>query len=185
MEPYIGQIQPFGFNFAPRGWEKCDGQLLSIAANTALFSLIGTLYGGDGINTFALPDLRGRSMIHQGAGPGLPTYAMGQKSGQNTVNITTQNMPNHAHTLTNGQANITVVTTAGSGTNESDNGANVLNTGGLDMYTESPSGTDRLGGVGISGQTDASGASVPMDVTNPYLVINVCIATVGIFPPRS
>ena len=184
MEPYIGQIQAFGFNFAPRGWAKCEGQLLPISANAALFSLLGTTYGGDGISTFALPDFRGRSMIHQGAGPGLPSYSIGQRGGHNSANITTQNMPSHAHTLTNGVAKISVTTTAGSGTNESDNGANGLNTGGLDMYVESPAGSDKLGGVAISGQTDANGGSQPFDITNPFLVVNVCIALVGIFPPR-
>jgi len=85
MEPFIGQIQPFGFNFAPRGWAKCDGQLIAISSNNALFSLLGTTYGGDGRTTFALPDLRGRVSIHHGSGPGLSSYRLGQKGGTERV----------------------------------------------------------------------------------------------------
>lgn len=184
MEPFIGQIQPYGFDFAPRGWVRCDGQLLAISSNAALFSLLGTAYGGDGRTTFGVPDLRGRSMIHQGQGPGLPVYQMGQKAGQNSISLNNQNMPAHVHALTNGNARVNVTTMGGAPTNESDSGANGLNTGGLDMYVESPSGGDKLGGVVISGQTDPSGQSLPFDITNPYLVVNVCIATEGIFPPR-
>ena len=93
MEPFIGQIQPFGFNFAPKGWALCDGQLQSIAQNSALFSLLGTTYGGDGRTTFALPDLRGRTMLHQGQGPGLTTRVIGEKSGTETTTLIASNLP--------------------------------------------------------------------------------------------
>ncbi len=97
MEPFIGQIQLFGFGWAPQGWATCDGQLLSISSNTALFSLLGTTYGGDGRTTFALPDLRGRVPLHQGQGPGLSSYVLGEVLGQESVTLTTQQMPSHTH----------------------------------------------------------------------------------------
>lgn len=97
MEPFLGQIQAFGFNFAPRGWAGCNGQLLSIAQNTALFSLLGTTYGGNGQTTFALPDLRGRYMVNQGQGPGLSLYTIGQVGGTETTTLTSTQMPIHTH----------------------------------------------------------------------------------------
>ncbi|MCB0630228.1 MAG: phage tail protein, partial [Lewinella sp.] len=99
MEPFLGQIQPFGFNFPPRGWAFCDGQLLAISSNTALFSLLGTMYGGDGRTTFALPDLRGRSIVHIGTGPGLSHITQGEKGGRENVTLTTANMPSHNHAV--------------------------------------------------------------------------------------
>ena len=96
-EPFIGQIQIFGFNFPPRGWSFCDGQLLPIAQNTALFSLLGTTFGGDGRTTFGLPDLRGRVAIHPGTGPGLPPVTWGQRGGAASTVLTTNQMPNHNH----------------------------------------------------------------------------------------
>ncbi len=96
--PFVGQITGFAGNFAPRAWSLCDGQLLSVSQNDALFSLLGTIYGGDGRTTFALPDLRGRVPIHKGNGPGLGNYALGQKGGAEDVTITTATMPQHRHT---------------------------------------------------------------------------------------
>ncbi len=99
FEPFVGQIALFGFNFAPRGWATCSGQLLSIAQNTSLFSLLGTIYGGDGRSTFGLPDLRGRVAIGEGTGPGLPNYRIGQKAGTNIYQISIANIPAHKHTV--------------------------------------------------------------------------------------
>ncbi|MHC4955882.1 MAG: phage tail protein, partial [Planctomycetota bacterium] len=99
-EPFIGQIQQFGFNFPPRGWAHCDGQLLPISSNTALFSLLGTTFGGDGRTTFGLPDLRGRIAKHVGTGPGLSPVTWGQRGGAETVVLNTGNMPSHTHTAT-------------------------------------------------------------------------------------
>ena len=98
-DPTIAEIMMFGGNFAPRGWAFCDGQLLPISANTALFSLIGTMYGGDGMTTFALPDMRGRTAIHFGTGPSLSTRQIGEKSGSETNTMTVNQMPNHTHTI--------------------------------------------------------------------------------------
>jgi len=111
MEPFLGQIQPFGFNFAPRGWAKCDGQLLPISTYSALFSLIGTTFGGDGRTTFGLPDLRGRSIVHIGNGPGLSSISWGQRGGVENIYITQANMPSHSHSLIDGVANVTISTT--------------------------------------------------------------------------
>jgi len=98
-EPFVGAIAILGFNFVPRGWAYCDGQLLSIAQHSALFSLLGTTYGGNGTTTFALPDLRGRVPIHRGGGPGLPTYNMGQKGGSTSISIGVENLPRHTHPI--------------------------------------------------------------------------------------
>jgi microcystin-dependent protein len=187
MEPLLGQIQPFGFNFAPRGWAKCDGTLLSIAANSALFSLLGTTFGGDGVTTFALPDLRGRSIVHIGQGPGLDTITWGERGGRTEATITQANMPSHSHALVNGVANVTVYTTDGSLLNETSGGANGLGTGGSmpEIYAESPTTADHLGGVIISGTTTAAGGNIPLDISNPFLGINTCIAHVGVFPSRN
>src|SRR4029453_7998397 len=96
-EPFLGQIQAFGFNFAPRGWATCDGQILPIAQNTALFSLLGTTYGGNGVNTFGLPDLRGRVAVHQGNGPGLSPYVIGEVTGTESVTLILTQMAAHNH----------------------------------------------------------------------------------------
>ena len=100
QEPYIGDIKMVGFNFAQRGWARCDGQLLSVASNSALFSLFGTIYGGDGRTTFALPDCRGRALIHQGRGAGLSDRRIGQRMGQEAVTLSTTQMPSHTHVAT-------------------------------------------------------------------------------------
>jgi microcystin-dependent protein len=96
-EPFLGEIKMVGFNFNPRGWAFCDGQLLPIAQNSALFSLLGTTYGGDGRTTFALPDLRGRVALHPGSGPGLPTYRQGERSGNHQTTLTAANLAPHTH----------------------------------------------------------------------------------------
>ena len=172
MDPFIGQIQPFGFNFAPRGWAKCDGQLLSIANNTALFSLLGTTYGGDGRTTFALPDLRGRAALHQGQGPGLANRPIGQKSGAETVTLNTQQMPSHNH----------VATLKGSdqGADQSKPTGNVL--AGAQSY-HAPPAPESCAADAIT--VANSGGGQAHDNMQPYVVINWCIALVGIFPSRN
>ena len=103
MDPFIGLIVMFGGNFAPRGWALCDGQLLSISSNSALFSILGTTYGGDGRTTFGLPDLRGRVPMHPGTGPGLSPRTLGQKSGTETVQLTTAQLPPHTRVQPSGE----------------------------------------------------------------------------------
>ena len=188
MDPFLGQIQPFGFNFAPRGWAKCDGQLLAIASNSALFSLLGTTFGGDGRTTFGLPDLRGRSIVHIGHGPGLSTISWGERGGRELIQLSQLNMPSHSHSLINGVANVHVYTTDNTDVSaETDGGANALGTSGTmpDIYRENPTAGDYLAGVQISGTTNLAGGSQPFDSRNPFLGINVCIALQGIFPSRS
>lgn len=171
MEPFLGQIQAFGFNFAPRGWAKCDGQLLPISQYSALFSLLGTIYGGDGRTTFALPDLRGRSPIHYGNGPGLTTRPIGQRSGQENVTLTTSQIPAHNH-----PTNIAVSTESGE-----ENSSNLFIANNQGGFNEESSTNQNLGGVtsGLTGGTQSHN-NMP-----PYIVLNYCIALQGIFPSRS
>jgi len=185
VDPFLGQINAVGFNFAPRGWALCDGQLLPISQNTALFSLLGTTFGGDGRTTFGLPDLRGRSMVHVGNGPGLSSFRWGQRGGAEQHVLTTGQMPNHGHLLTNGTANVKVGATTGDAINEADNGGNGLVDGGIDMYAESPTTTNFIGGVEISGKTNNEGGSQAFQLRNPYLAVYQCIAMTGVFPSRS
>ncbi len=192
MDPFIGQIQPFGFNFAPRSWAKCDGQLIAISSNTALFSLLGTTFGGDGRTTFALPDLRGRSIVHIGHGPGLSTIAWGERGGRESVTLNQMNMASHAHSLVNGVADVTsVIQTLDTGTAINETGAseNKLASDGtqLDIYMESDgtaAGTLEVTSQ-ISGTTSLAGGSQPFEIRDPFLGINVCIALFGIYPSRS
>lgn len=188
MDPFIGQIQPFGFNFAPRTWATCSGQLMAISSNTALFSLLGTTFGGDGRTTFGLPDLRGRSIVGVGHGPGLSNITWGERGGIEQLYVTQANMPSHSHSLTNGTAHVDVYTTNnGNDSSETDNGANGLGTSGTmpAIYREEPTAGDKLGGVQISGTTNLSGGNIPIQSRNPFLGIYVCIALYGIYPSRS
>lgn len=169
-EPFIGQIQPFGFNFAPRGWALCEGQLLPISQNTALFSLLGTIYGGDGRTTFALPDLRGRVAISSGAGPGLSNYQIGQRGGQEQVSLSNPNqLPAHTHSLgcnrtaANSDTPVDAVPAVDEGATES-------------YHTSS---TDSMLPTG------STGASAGHENRQPFLVVNYCIALTGLFPSRN
>jgi len=188
MDPFIGQIQPFGFNFPPRGWSLCDGQLLPISQNTALFSLLGTTFGGDGRTTFALPDLRGRSIVHVGSGAGLDHISWGERGGRYEVGLNQNNLPAHSHLLVNGTANVKVSTsTTGTSSNESGEGDNGLASGGnqQDIFVEDAGTQEYLANVDISGSTNSTGGSIPFNTRNPFLGIYVSIALQGIFPSRN
>jgi len=171
MEPFIGQIQQFGFNFAPRGWAFCNGQLLPIAQNTALFSLLGTIYGGDGRTTFGLPDMRGRASFGDGRGPGLSNHNIGSKSGQETVTLTTSQIPSHNHS-----ANVVAETP-----NVNKPEGALIATPDPTIYSNAanPDATLKSSTVGNNGGGQSH--------TNmqPYLTINWCIALVGQYPSRS
>lgn len=199
MDPLIGTIQAFAFSFAPDGWVLCWGQTLPVAQYQALFALLGTTFGGDGKNTFGVPDLRGRTIIGVGNGTSVTSPVdWGEKYGSETTPINSYNMPPHAHQLVSGNGSAgtvkitTTVTTVNNGqeSNESDNGANGLGTGGNmeSIYRESPSGTDSIGGVtsSINGATTQFGVTQPAALTirNPYLGVYYCIAIDGYFPPR-
>ncbi len=171
MEPYIGQIQAFGFNFAPQGWAQCNGQLLSIMDNQALFSLLGTTYGGDGQTTFALPDLRGRSIVHAGQGPGLSPIQLGQSGGQETVTLTINQLPSHNH-----PASVAVNT----GNGEESSSTSFLSSH-ASAFNEAPTAGAVLAGV----TSVPAGGGQPFSNRNPYLGINFCIALEGIYPSRN
>ena len=174
MEPFIGQIQAFGFSFAPRGWATCDGQLLQISSNTALFSLLGTTYGGDGRTTFGLPDLRGRTALHQGTGPGLSNRTMGEKSGAETVTLNATQMPAHTHVATlKGSLQVTPVI------DDTPTGK-VLAPG--NQYFNGASDTD-MGATAIT-NADTGGGQAHANM-QPFLCINFCIALTGVFPSRN
>lgn len=173
MEPFIGQIQPFGFNFAPRNWAKCNGALLPIASNTALFSLLGTTFGGDGRTTFGLPDLRGRSIVGLGSGPGLDTITWGERGGKINETLTLANIPSHHHAQQ-------ISVSEEEATQDDPNGHYLSNTGGF-QYVAAPTAGKFLG----SGNTSNAGGGQSFNIRNPFLGIEVCIALQGIFPSRN
>lgn len=172
MEPFMGQIQAFGFNFAPRGWAMCNGQLMPISENTALFSLLGTMYGGDGRTTYQLPDLRSRSIVHVGQGPGLNNIVQGQKGGVENITLSTANLPSHNHT--------TVMNVGG--TAEEAGAGHFLGTSGTLFSEDAASGSTLNAGAITSGMT---GGGQSYNNRNPFLGINVCIALVGTYPSRN
>ena len=174
-QPFVGEIRMFGFSRTPNGWQACDGSLLSIAEYEVLFTLIGTTYGGDGQNTFAVPDLRGRLPIHQGQGPGLSSYVIGQVSGTETVTLNTLQMPAHTHTV----LATTAAATTGNITNAIIPGA----VSGETMYA-----TDITGGAPFTVapvSVTAAGGSQPHENTMPTLTVQYCIAWAGIYPSQS
>jgi len=172
-EPFVGEIRMFAGNFAPRGWALCDGQLLAVSQNDALFSLLGTIYGGDGRTTFGLPDARGRVPVHAGSGPGLSPRPLGQKSGSESVTVTPGQLPIHTHPL---QA------TSASGNSQTPVGKAISPTGGLvDAYVEDNDDPKNMAPQAISNV----GGSQSHANLQPFLCLNFIIALFGIFPSRS
>lgn len=171
-EPFIGQISIVGFNFAPRGWAMCDGQLLSIAQNTALFALLGTMYGGNGTTTFALPNLRGRVPIHVGQGTGLANRVQGEVGGSENVTLTAQQMPTHSHPVKcqSQQGNL------GSPVNAYHAGDG---TGFTLDYADTADANMNAGSLGNTG------GNQPHPNMPPFLALNFVIALQGIFPARN
>lgn len=169
-EPFLAEVRMVGFNFAPRGWAFCDGQILPINQNQSLYSLLGTTYGGDGRTTFALPDLRGRTPVHVGRSNGGQHHTLGQKSGEETHTLSTAEMPNHTHTLR--------------ATN-------------LPPNSDAPNGRVMAQAVGnLYGSFGSPTAMAPGSIPNvgggqahenmqPYLAVNFCIALQGLFPSRN
>ena len=181
-EPFIGEVKIFGFNFSPMGYDYCKGQSYSISQYTALFALIGTTYGGDGVQTFNLPDLEGRVPVGQGQGPGLPDYIMGEKAGTVTVNLATANMPAHVHTLNSMHVQIKA---SNANADESAAEGGFPGLAVANVYTSIPDAGIFTGGTEVFGSTDSAGAGLPFSNINPYLVLNYCIAIEGIFPSRN
>ncbi len=182
MDPLLAMIFAFGSNFAPQGFLFCSGQLLAISSNTAVFSLLGTTYQGNGTTNFALPDLRGRAPIGQGQGPGLSNYVLGQASGAESVSISISNLPQHTHALnvnsgaatTGGAPGTTTYLSRGPSTGSGPN-ATVEN-----IYTTTaPNTTLAPTAVGLTG------SNIPLPILSPYLAISYIIAMNGIFPTRN
>jgi len=173
-EPFIAEIRMFTYNFAPRGWAFCDGQLLPIAQNTALFSLIGTTYGGDGRSTLGLPDMQDRAPMHPGRGPGLTARRLGEKTGIEIVNLTEAQIPNHAHTMAVTKNSATTTNPAGlypSGHKDDSKGY---------MYKDNPT----LDAVFSSSAIATVGGNQGHLNMQPYLTVSFCIALVGLYPSR-
>lgn len=177
-ESFIGSIFMTGANFAPSGWSLCQGQLVSIAENNTMFALLGTTYGGDGVQTFGLPDLRGRATMNQGTGLGLSTYVMGQVSGVEQVTMTTNTMPAHTHLVsattnaatTNIPSSATFISPAALGV-----GGDALNTYSTNAATAQLA----------PGSVTNTGTGIPFSIIQPVLAVNYIIAMVGIFPSRN
>lgn len=171
-DPFVAEIRMFGFNFAPKGWAQCNGQLLPISQNTALFSLLGTFYGGDGKSTFALPNLEQSAPMFWGQGPGLSLYDLGQQGGTQFVTLLQSEMPLHNHVL-RGDANVAETPDPAQNT--------LARATSINAY-QTVSNANLVGkafeAVGIAG------GSLPHNNMMPYLVVNFCIAMQGVFPPR-
>lgn len=173
MDPFLAQIVMFAGNFAPRGWAFCDGQLLSINANQALFSLLGTIYGGDGRTSFALPDLRGRAPVHAGHGPGLSDIKLGQRGGLEQINLNLLNLPSHSHT-----GEVKVSTAAP----DDDTPSSSVSIGASEIFTSSSANTALSSGSILLNNT---GGQQPFPSRNPFLGVNYIIAMQGVFPSRN
>ena len=167
---FLGEVRIFAGNFAPRGWALCEGQLLPISQNSALFSILGTIYGGDGRTTFALPDLRGRAPVSQGNGPGLPDYRLGQRGGNATTTLTTANLPAHNHAM-----QVQVNTDTGEETDPTTFLASST------TFAEEATANQFLGGV----QMGLTGSNTAFSNEPPFLAINYIIATQGTYPSRN
>jgi microcystin-dependent protein len=189
-QPFLGMIILVPYNFAPRGWAFCQGQILSIAQNTALFSLLGTTFGGNGVTTFGLPDLRGRVPIGSGQGAGLSNFGLGQTGGIESVTLTVSNMPAHTHViaLSNLQATAHVRNAAGNARSPAGNVLAGEAAGVTAVYSnQAPTDSMAASALTVSGNATANpaGASTPFDLHSPYVTVNYCIALQGIFPSRN
>ena len=170
-DPFIGEIRIFGFNFAPTGWAMCDGQLLPIAQYTALFSLLGTYFGGNGTSNFGLPDLRARVPISMGQGAGLSNYVLGQLGGAEAVALLAGQLPAHSHSVNASDGAPVLTRPAGA----------VPARASADIYASAPDGTTVMN----AGMIASAGGNQPHPNMQPYLTLNFCIALQGVFPPRS
>ncbi|HEV8240825.1 MAG TPA: tail fiber protein [Thermoanaerobaculia bacterium] len=170
MDPFVAEIRIFPFNFAPKGWAWCDGQLLPLSQNTALFSLLGTTYGGNGKSNFALPDLQGRAPMHPGQGPGLSLHDLGETGGSETVSLLESEIPSHSHTLR-------AATSLGDNPNPAGNS--------LARYVNAYQST-LTGLVSMSDNAlPPAGGDQPHNNLQPYLTFYFCIALQGVYPPRT
>lgn len=180
--PFVGEIRAFGFNFAPRGWAQCSGQIMSIAQNTALFSILGTSYGGNGTTTFALPDLRGRTITHQGQGAGLSQYVVGEQVGSESETLLVTQMPSHGHPplakAQPGTANMHTTPLAGDYLTRFNASSDIFGFTWNNPPLENAQ-TLHPSAIGLTG------GSLPHENRQPFLVINYCICVQGVFPSRN
>lgn len=172
MDPFVAEIRIFGFNFAPKGWAFCNGQILAISQNTALFSLLGTTYGGDGKSNFALPNFQGNAPMHYGQGPGLSLRDIGESGGTDTVSLTASELPEHSHSTS---------CNAGMGDQYGPPGNFwATDAGGNLEYAPGPAT-----GPMAAGAVQNMGGGEPHNNLQPYLALNFCIALQGVYPSRS
>jgi microcystin-dependent protein len=171
-DPFLAEIRIFPFNFAPRGWAFCNGQLMPISQNTALFSLLGATYGGDGKSNFALPNMQGSAPMHPGQGPGLSLHDLGETGGSDTVTLLQSEMPQHSHGLTASNRQ---------GTDQSPiNEMFAGGVGGINLYA-APASITQLANVAVG----PAGGVQPHNNLMPYLTLNFCIALQGVYPTRN
>jgi|SRR5882724_2539514 len=171
MDPFVAEIRIFPFNFAPKGWAFCDGQILPLSQNTALFSLLGTTYGGDGKSNFALPDMQGNVPMHPGQGPGLSLHDLGETGGSETVSLLESEIPSHVHSL---------VASGNDGTERTPNGQLLAGGVGISAY-QIPGALTQLSDNALA----PAGGDQPHNNMQPYLTLNFCIALQGVYPPRT
>jgi microcystin-dependent protein len=171
-DPFVAEIRIFPFNFAPRGWAWCDGQLLPLSQNTALFSLLGTTYGGDGKSNFALPDLQGRAPMHPGQGAGLSLHDLGETGGSETVSLLESEIPSHSHSTSASTAD---------GTDQSPVGEKFATGVGPIVQYAAPGALTQLSPNSLT----PAGGDQPHNNMQPYLTLNFCIALQGVYPPRT
>ncbi len=172
MDPFVAEIRIFGFTFAPTGWAFCDGQILPISQNAALFSLLGTNFGGDGRSNFALPNLQGSLPMHPGQGPGLSNHVLGEAGGTTSVQLSPSQMPSHTHAL------VAAVNPALDATPS--NNVVLAHSRTVEAYVASTANIAPLAAAASA----AIGGNQPHNNLQPYLVLNFCIALQGIYPPR-
>ncbi|QSW91323.1 phage tail protein [Flavobacterium endoglycinae] len=172
MDPFVAEIRIFPFNFAPKGWAFCNGQILPLSQNTALFSLLGTMYGGDGKSNFALPNMQGNAPMHPGQGPGLSLHNLAEQSGSETVTLLESEIPNHSHSVMAAPLNSQSTSPAN----------NSLGRGNpIRVYTDTGGQTVQMGLNTIA----PTGGTQPHNNMMPYLTLNFCIALQGVYPPRT
>ncbi len=192
-DPFIGEICLLGFTFAPVGYALCNGQILPIQQNTALFTLLGTTYGGNGTSTFQLPDLRGRAPIHFGQGPGLADYVQGQVGGLQATTLTTAELPAHTHNFANNGSTLNATTAkataqtpaAGSMLAKSVEGTSTGSQPLIYVPAGTAGATVALAGVNAAGTIAPTGLNQPVSIMQPYLVLNYSISLQGVFPSRN
>lgn len=172
MDPFVAEIRIFPFNFAPRGWAWCDGQLLPLSQNTALFSLLGTTYGGNGKSNFALPDLQGRAPMHPGQGPGLSLHDLGETGGSETVSLLESEIPSHSHNL---------MASNQPAEDRAPAGEILARSVGASLYQTTTSGLQAMSGNALA----PAGGDAPHNNLQPYLTFYFNIALQGVFPPRT